>query len=153
MRSESSLFGYAATAITAFALIASIFFSADFALAGDKKQTAAALAPRPPAAAPHIAELVTAPLPDPRLALDESDEIAALESVQLALSEVADGSTYVWHRANGRLSGVVQPTASFKDAAGNVCRHIVVSLTSGMASKKTEGIACRLSNGLWQLDG
>ena len=32
--------------------------------------------------------------------LDESDEIAALQSVQYALSEVADGSSYIWHRSN-----------------------------------------------------
>src|SRR5512134_694047 len=47
-----------------------------------------------------------------RTSLDANDEIAALESVQIALSEISDGATYVWHRRNGRLSGVVQPTGS-----------------------------------------
>jgi surface antigen len=85
--------------------------------------------------------------------LDASDEIAALDAIGLALREVADGSSFVWHRHHGRLSGVVQPTASFKDAAGRVCRHIVVVLTTGARTGRAEGIACRLADGHWQLDG
>ena len=86
-------------------------------------------------------------------ALDESDERAALEAVHVALTQVGDGATYVWHRGHGRLSGLVQPTTSFKDRAGHVCRHIVLSLSSGALSRQTEGIACRLADGRWQLDG
>jgi hypothetical protein len=85
--------------------------------------------------------------------LDENDEIAALEAIRVALSEVGDGATYVWHRQHGRLSGMVQPTASFKDAAGRICRHILLILTTGRQTGKVEGIACRLANGRWQLDG
>jgi|LNFM01.1.fsa_nt_gb hypothetical protein len=85
--------------------------------------------------------------------LDARDEAAALEAVQLALTEVGDGSTYVWYRHGGRLSGLVQPTQSFKDALGRVCRHIVVTLNDVSRSKRTEGIACRLSDGGWELDG
>ena len=90
---------------------------------------------------------------DSRALLDENDEIAALDAVRVALAEVGDGSTYVWHRANGRLSGLVQPTGSFKDLAGRPCRHIIVILTSGARSAKIEGVACRLVSGRWQLDG
>jgi hypothetical protein len=85
--------------------------------------------------------------------LDENDEIAALEAIRVALSEVGDGDTYVWRRTHGRLSGVVQPTASFKDRGGRVCRHILLIMTIGTASGRAEGIACRLANGRWQLDG
>lgn len=90
---------------------------------------------------------------DRRAMLDENDEIAALEAVRVALSEVGDGSTYVWHRANGRLSGLVQPTGSFKDLAGHVCRHIILILTTRDHTAKIEGVACRLGDGRWQLDG
>lgn len=85
--------------------------------------------------------------------LDLADEIAVLESVQLALTRVADGSSYVWHRSHGRLSGVVRPTSSFKDARGQVCRHLTVVLNSLDTTKRTEAIACRLDNGIWQIDG
>lgn len=85
--------------------------------------------------------------------LDENDEIAALEAIRVALTEVGDGGSYVWRRTHGRLSGVVQPTASFKDPAGRVCRHIVLTMSIGMATAKAEGIACRLADGRWQLDG
>jgi hypothetical protein len=85
--------------------------------------------------------------------LDENDEIAALEAIRVALTEVGDGSTYVWRRTHGRLSGIVQPTSSFKDPAGRVCRHIVLIMTVGTATGRAEGIACRLPDGRWQLDG
>jgi surface antigen len=66
---------------------------------------------------------------------------------------VGDGKTYVWRRWHGRLSGIVQPTASFKDNGGKVCRHLIVLMTTGANTKKQEGIACRLPSGRWQLDG
>jgi surface antigen len=85
--------------------------------------------------------------------LDENDEIAALEAIRVALTEVGDGGTYIWHRTHGRLSGIVQPTASFKDSGGRVCRHILLIMTVGTATGRAEGIACRLADGRWQLDG
>lgn len=91
--------------------------------------------------------------PDLRTTLDDTDEVATLDAIHTALSQVADGATYVWHRNHGRLSAILQPTQSFKDASGNVCRHLVVMLMSGAATRKTEGIACRMATGRWQLDG
>ena len=101
-------------------------------------------------AAPNAALPQQAGLAPP---LDVNDEIAALESVQLALTQVADGSTYVWHRSHGRLSGLVRPTASFKDHRGLVCRHVLVVLNGVDLTKKTEAIACRQADGVWELDG
>ena len=91
--------------------------------------------------------------PDRQTGLDGRDETTALEAVHLALTEVGDGSAYVWHGRSGRLSGVVTPTASFKDVSGKICRHIVVALSAGGYSRTTEGVACRLANGGWQLEG
>jgi fermentation-respiration switch protein FrsA (DUF1100 family) len=85
--------------------------------------------------------------------LDEDDEIAALEAIRIALTEIGDGATFVWRRANGRISGVVKPTASFKSVDGKICRHIAIVLAAGRRTGKIEGIACRLANGRWQLDG
>ncbi len=90
---------------------------------------------------------------DNRPLFDYKDEVAALEAVQVALTEVGDGSSYVWYRHGGRLSGVVNPTQSFKDTHGRVCRHIVVTLSDANRQKRTEGIACRLADGAWELDG
>ena len=84
---------------------------------------------------------------------DIIDKKAALESVQYALSSIGDGASYVWHRGHGKLSGVIQPTLSFKDAKGNVCRHFVVVLASGTYTKRTETVACRMPSGIWRLDG
>jgi len=85
--------------------------------------------------------------------LDEDDEIAALEAIRVALTDVADGVSYVWHRRYGELSGLVQPTQSFKAADGRLCRHIIVILSAEQRSGRIEGTACRLSSGRWQLDG
>jgi hypothetical protein len=89
----------------------------------------------------------------PKVALDESDEIAALEAIRVALTRVGDGSTYVWYRENSELRGFVRPTASFKDRGGRVCRHIVVALSAGERVGRIEGIACRQDDGRWVLEG
>jgi len=85
--------------------------------------------------------------------LDSSDRAATLEAVHTALSELGDGASYIWHRRNGRLSGVVNPTASFKDAKGRVCRHLVMTLTAGSRTARTEGVACRMADRSWRLEG
>lgn len=84
--------------------------------------------------------------------LSPNDRIAAMESVQFALSEVGDGASYVWRRGRGKLSGLIQPTQSFLDSKGRVCRHIIVLLSFEAKAKKTEAVACRLDNGVWRFD-
>jgi hypothetical protein len=98
------------------------------------------------------------PAPRPRYAdtmppLDTSDEAATLEAVHLALSELGDGASYVWHRRGGRLSGVINPTTSFKDRDGRVCRHLVMTLSAGPHTARTEGVACRMADRSWRLEG
>ena len=84
---------------------------------------------------------------------DEIDELAALEAIGIALTEVGDGSTFVWQRGNGRINGIVKPTASFKDIGGRICRHLELMLAARGRTAKIEGVACRLANGRWELDG
>jgi hypothetical protein len=111
--------------------------------------------PPPSCTCPHPQQAPSAS-PRPKYAaheLDDRDEIAALQAISTALSEVGDGASYVWHRGNGRLSGTVQPTSSFKDAGGRVCRHVVIMLSTEMRAGRTEGVACRLADGRWQLEG
>ena len=98
---------------------------------------------------PKFAGLVAGPAS----ALDENDELAALASVHLALNGVGDGQAYVWARTNGRLSGLVRPISSFRNDEGQICRHVLVMLTTGRTTKKTESTACRLPGGRWQLGG
>lgn len=150
MRSDYSLFPLLAVGSTAFALVAAIFVSADFAHASDAKSAPAPSCSCPESAGKSSSKPKFAAIQAP---LDASDELAVLESVQLALTQVADGSSYVWHRSHGRLSGIVRPTASFKDHRGHVCRHILVVLNGTGETTKTEAIACRLETGGWELDG
>ena len=85
--------------------------------------------------------------------LDDRDAVAALEGINIALIEVGDGGSYVWHRTDGGLSGMAQPTASFKGQSGQPCRHLIVMLNAIGQSSKIEGVACRTAAGLWQLEG
>jgi surface antigen len=157
MSSHSSLVTLATVAATAFVLAAQVMLGSSAAFGGSD-EWATSVSPAAPANAPAQIPLSLVPgttvdiaVPPPKL--DEKDEIAALERIQYALSEVGDGKTYVWRRWHGRLSGIVQPTASFKDTGGKVCRHLIVLMTTGTNTKKQEGIACRLPSGRWQLDG
>lgn len=142
MSTHPSLVTLAAVVITGFVFASQIFLGSRGAVADDPQWEPATQ--HSPATAEPIA---------PPIKLDESDEIAALERMQYALSEVGDGATYVWRRWHGGLAGVLHPTASFKDPSGKVCRHLVVLLTTGKLTRKMEGIACRLPSGRWQLEG
>jgi len=148
MSSNPCFFPLAAAGATAFALVAAIFVPSDYSLAADDGLPARSY--------PNTNALdIKSKLPDikdAKVVLDESDEYAALESVQYALTEVGDGGSYIWRRANGRLSGVVKPIASFTDTRGAVCRHAVFVLTGAQGSKRTEIVACRLPTGIWQVE-
>jgi surface antigen len=143
--SNASLFPLAAAGATAFALVAAIFVPSGYSWAADQAQSVTAC-PKPSALD------TPTKLTNVKIALDRDDEYAALESVQYALTEVADGSSYVWHRSHGRLSGIVKPISSFKDIHGSVCRHAAVVLSGVDTSKRTEIVACRLPTGIWQLE-
>ncbi|AGK57495.1 hypothetical protein HYPDE_29083 [Hyphomicrobium denitrificans 1NES1] len=145
MSDNASFFPFAAVGLTAFALVTTLFVAPEFAHAGE-----------PPVAANCLclkgtnSNLRSGAVE--KSVFNEGDEIAALESVQLALTEIADGSSYIWHRNHGRLSGIVKPVSSFKDANGAVCRYAVVVLSSLDVTKRTEIVACRLPTGIWQLE-
>ena len=157
MGSHPSLVTLATVVTTGLVLAGQILLTSSVAFGGSNGWETS-VSPAAPANAPAQIPLSLVPgttveiaVPPPKL--DEKDEVAALERIQYALSEVGDGKTYVWRRWHGRLSGIVQPTASFKDNGGKVCRHLIVLMTTGANTKKQEGIACRLPSGRWQLDG
>lgn len=146
--SESYRLPLAAGAAVAISLAAAYFLVLPAAAAEANAQGCPEAADK--AQRPRYAELK--PRPDGR-PLDVGDELAALASVQHGLATTGDGSTYVWHRNNGRISGLVQPTSTFKAEDGAVCRHVVVMLTTGNKTRKVEGIACRRAHGVWSLEG
>jgi surface antigen len=158
MRETGFLLSFAASAATAFCVVAALFLAPDFATAAEPL-AATEEAGRTPCSCPESSQRPVKPKfaemakPDSTRTVDDSDEAAALSSVLHALRNTADGAKYVWHRKNGRLSGIVNPTSSFKNADGSICRHIIVMLTTGDKTKKTEGVACRSPDGRWTLDG
>lgn len=161
MRQSSSLFPLAVTFVAGFFFVALVFLVPSFAAAAEasKKDNQACSCPAAPPAAlddkpwrkNKFAKITIAPNHVARLTV--RDRIAAMEIIQVALSRVPDGSTYVWHRGHGKLSGIVNPTGSFKKSDGQICRHFIVMYASGVHTRKTETIACRLENGIWRMDG
>lgn len=101
--------------------------------------------PPPPQANPSrtLAEL--------RARLDQQDHIIALRALHLALTRVPDGGTFIWRKRSRSLKGVIKPTKAFRNAEGQVCRHLIYALALGRYSKQIEGIACRQEDGSWKL--
>lgn len=85
--------------------------------------------------------------------LDQSDRAAAVQALQLALSELGDGVTLVWRRPTRGLVGRIKPVSAFRDDQGRVCRHVVYSLALGTYQRRIEGVACRRPDGYWSLSG
>ena len=85
--------------------------------------------------------------------IEPGDATAALEAIEIALTQAGDGATYVWQRGNGRLTGSVRPTSTFRDADRRMCRHIEMQVQLGAHARRTEGIACRSADGVWELEG
>lgn len=151
MRSQSGLAALGAALSTAIFLVALVVLSPETLRAED--QAAKSPAPiwiEPDDTSPRSQASTRAPAA-PKF--DDYDVIAALDAVRVALSEVGDGGTYVWHRRDGTMSGTARPTASFKGSNGQPCRHLVITLQAKDVSKTAETIACRLINGRWQIDG
>lgn len=156
MSLHPSLVTLATVVTTGFVLAAGVLLGPTVAFGGEWETSISAEPHQlPPPALPGATVIpgTTIDIPVGPYKLDEKDEIAALERIQYALSEIGDGKTYVWRRWHGKLSGLIQPTASFKDAGGKVCRHLLVMMTTGRNTKKQEGIACRLRSGRWELEG
>lgn len=134
---------------TAAMLVAFVFLSGNQAFAGERPSDSARCTC--PDAERRASRPKFADFNAPRL--DEADEIAALESIQVGLTRMDDGAPFVWKRANGHLSGIVRPTSSFRNAKGDLCRHVVVLLTTGFKTRTAEGIACRAADRRWVLEG
>lgn len=155
MSSHPSLVTLATVVTTGLVFVGHVLLGSTAAFGGEQWETSISTEPDPTPSMPGVTVLPgsTVNIPVGPYRLDEKDEIAALERIQYALSEVGDGKTYVWRRWHGKLSGLIQPTGSFKDGDGKVCRHLVVMMTTGKNTKRQEGIACRLPSGRWQLEG
>ncbi len=145
MRSLSSFVSYAAYGVMAFFLVATALMTSPEAYAED-----ASLNHGRTSCLPICKNSPATIAKAPR---NTTDIAATLESVQYALSNVGDGGTYVWRRAGSKLSGIVQPTRSFRNAKGSVCRFLVMLVSQGVKTAKAEGIACRLEDGRWNLEG
>lgn len=148
MRHAAPLEMYVLSAVTGALLMASVFLT-DAAAFGAEPQTSG-----PPCTCADPGKSVRPKFADlNNRDLDEQDEAAALESIQVGLSSMHDGEPFVWRRPNGRLSGIVRPTVSFRNAKGLVCRHVVVLLTTGFKTRSAEGVACRSADRRWVLEG
>ena len=116
-------------------------------------------APLPHKAGDRVAIVAVAPegrrlgLSELKARLSQRDRVAALQALDLALSELGDGVTLVWQRPERGLVGKIKPVSAFRDDRGRACRHVIYSLALGTYQRQIEGVACRESNGSWSLSG
>lgn len=115
-----------------------------------------------PAKDPHTTQISRSapPLPvrkpvqslaDLKAQLDRNDQLIAMRALHMALSQVPDGGTFVWRKNSRSLKGLIKPTRAFRNAQGQVCRHLIYALSLGRYIKQIEGIACRTGDGSWHL--
>ena len=144
--------GNAPIIIGASALVLSLLALAPSSL---QAQDGAQLSAAQPIAAPGAMGMTgpTPTLAELRSKLDASDRAIALQALDLALSELGDGTTLMWKRPTRQLAGAVRPISAFRDDSGRICRHVIYALTLGPYSKQVEGIACRDAVGHWSLEG
>lgn len=90
-------------------------------------------------------------LPELRARLDGSDKVAALHALHMALNRTADGGKFIWRKNNRDLKGVIKPTSAFRNAHGQICRHVVYAIALGRYRKQIELVACREAGGRWRL--
>ena len=86
-----------------------------------------------------------------RARLRPADKHATLYALQIALSRVGDGQTYIWGRPKRKLRAFITPVKSYRADNGNICRNVVVSLALGSYLKRIKATACRASDKRWQL--
>ena len=92
---------------------------------------------------PHFAQL--------RAKLRPADEFAALYALQIALSRVGDGQSFVWGRPKRKLRAVITPVSSFRAQSGDICRKIVFTMSLGNYAKRIKTTACRAKDNSWKL--
>ena len=147
--SDRSIVSFAASAGAAVFLFASTMLAADDA----RSEPAQAPEQRNHAGVTPLPVPPAFDAPAMRAHIEAGDDVAALEAVEIALTQASDGATYVWRRGNGRIVGAVRPTKTFRDADSRMCRHIEMQLRLGTYMRRTEGIACRGIDGVWTLEG
>lgn len=161
MRQDVSDQGSSAAPFLGFAVAAAFLFGIvllgpDLASAAEPKSNAGSQGSPPcrcaeqpgttsPTVSPHAST-------DVRSQLDHYDQLAVIQAMHLALSEVGDGASYVWHRSHGRLSGIVQINGTIK-SGGSICRKLTVVLTAGTETRRISTTACRLTDRSWQIIG
>lgn len=107
-----------------------------------------------PPASPSLAQVTETPsLAELKAGLKPDDRRTALEALQVALTEMADGATFAWQRPARRLEGKVTPIAAFRDNRGRLCRRVIYWLSLGGYDRQIEGIGCREPDGSWSLSG
>ena len=132
--------------MTAFFLATASLFSADLRMPRGKTSGASCLCPGSRGNRHNVQILET------KILLIRNDEYAALESVQLAADEVADGSSYNWRRGPDWPSGIVEAAVIVQGykRVGSPSRRRRVERRRGNEAYRDRRL--RSPDGIWQLE-
>jgi surface antigen len=136
-------------------LAAACFLAASIIPAGPVMSGPAIASPEPAASAPshNVSRRPddSLSLPELQARLDNSDQVAVLHALHMALNNTADGGTFIWQKTDRDLKGVIKPTSAFRNAHGQVCRHVIYAIALGRYRKQIEFVACREAGDRWRL--
>jgi len=83
--------------------------------------------------------------------LDRADLAYYDRTAQRALESGNSGKALPWNNPDSGNSGVVIPSAPFKNASNQYCREFQNKITVGGKTQSGYGTACRQPDGSWQI--
>jgi surface antigen len=83
--------------------------------------------------------------------LDRADLAYYDQTAQRALETGSSGRALPWNNPDSGNSGVVIPSAPYKNTSGQYCREFQNKITVGGKTQNGYGTACRQPDGSWQI--
>lgn len=83
--------------------------------------------------------------------LDRADMQYYDQTAQRALEKGTSGRALPWSNPDSGNSGVVIPSAPYKNTSGQYCREFQNKITVGGKTQSGYGTACRQPDGSWQI--
>lgn len=83
--------------------------------------------------------------------LDRADRLYMQRTSQGALEKNKSGQASRWRNPDSGNSGTVQPTRTYRTAAGKYCREYQQTVTIAGKTESAFGTACRQPDGSWKV--
>ena len=83
--------------------------------------------------------------------LDEADQTTMIQHFNRAMESAPTGQAVTWTNPSSGTSVQLSATRTFQQSDGTYCREFSQSIKSKGEPSTTKGVACRQSDGSWQI--